>query len=72
MMFYVSKFLFPLSREFSTLEEFLTDNADKLNTRGSRYEVLAFLTDVPALEQSFDYGSTSRRTTNTVFFHGVT
>ena len=72
LLFYLAKFLLPNTCQFSAFEEFLVDDADKFHTCWGGNEILAFLTDIATLEEGFDDGSTSGRTTNAVLLHGVT
>ena len=69
MVLDLSQLVFPDAREFRTLEEFLLDQPDECHARGSGFQTLALQTDVAALVERLDNGSTRGRTTDAVFLH---
>ena len=58
VMLYVAELLLPNTSEFTTGEELFVDGVDELYARGSSHEVLAFPTEVVALEQRLNDAGT--------------
>ena len=65
----LAQLVFPDAREFRTLEEFLLDQPDEGYACGSGFQTLALQTDVAALVERLDDGSTRGRTSDAVFLH---
>ena len=65
----LAQLVFPDAREFRTLEEFFLNQPDEGNACGSGFQTLALQTDVAALVERLDNGSTRGRTSDAVFLH---
>ena len=70
-LFYFTQLLFPYTRQFGRLQQFLMDNLDELHTGRSGYQVLFLLTDIVTLEKCFDNGGPGGRTADSVLFQSI-
>ena len=70
-LLYFTQLLFPYTRQFGRFQQLFVDNLNQFHTRRGSYQVLFLLTDIVALEERLDNGSTRGRTADTVLFQGI-
>ena len=68
---YLSEFLFPDTCELGTLQQFLVNESDELDSRLCGSQALANPLDVVALEQRLDDGSSGGWASDAVLLQGI-